>query len=134
MEYGPHEIQPEVMTVCCRTRKIMMMMMVMHAKYVAFVEKNPIAFSVPLTEEEESVVKKHPPKRLRMLEGQQSPPLTHEMLLEKMADAENRRQQILSQRIESAKTLMRPRYNSANKMNADDALVEDADNVGEEDS
>ncbi|KAF0754038.1 Uncharacterized protein FWK35_00031528 [Aphis craccivora] len=95
---------------------------------------SPIAFSVPLTEEEESVVKKHPPKRLRMLEGQQSPPLTHEMLLEKLADAENRRQQILSQRIESAKTLMRPRYNSANKMNADDALVEDADNVGEEDS
>jgi len=54
-----------------------------------------IAFSVPLTEEEESVVKKHPPKRLRMMEGQQSPPLTHEMLLEKLADAENRRQQVM---------------------------------------
>ncbi|KAL4143837.1 hypothetical protein QTP88_006101 [Uroleucon formosanum] len=94
----------------------------------------PVAFSVPLTEEEESVVKKHPPKRLRMLEGQQSPPLTHEMLLEKLADAENRRQQILSQRIESAKTLMRPRYNSANKMNADDVLVENTDDVGEEES
>lgn len=42
--------------------------------------------------------------------------------------------QILSQRIESAKTLMRPRYNSANKMNADDVLVENTDDVGEEES
>lgn len=42
--------------------------------------------------------------------------------------------QILSQRIESAKTLMRPRYNSANKMNTDDALVENTDVGEEEDS
>ncbi|VVC37671.1 Protein of unknown function DUF4619 [Cinara cedri] len=89
---------------------------------------SPIAFSVPLTEDEESLVKKHPPKRLRMMqEGPQSPPLTHEMLLEKLAEADQRRQQILSQRIESAKTLMRPRYNSASKTNnADEAIVEHA--------
>lgn len=62
--------------------------------FVCVCVQTAIAFSVPLTEEEESVVKKHPPKRLRMLEGQQSPPLTHEMLLEKLADAENRRQQV----------------------------------------
>lgn len=53
-----------------------------------------VAFSVPLTEDEDSVVKKHPPKRLRMLEEQNSPPLTHQMLLEKLADAEQRRQQV----------------------------------------
>lgn len=55
-----------------------------------------VAFNVPLAEDEDSVVKKHPPKRLRMMEGQQSPPLTHEMLLEKLADAEQRRQQVTS--------------------------------------
>lgn len=54
-----------------------------------------IAFSVPLTDDEESLVKKHPPKRLRMLEGQQSPPLTREMLTEKLAEAEQRRQQVI---------------------------------------
>jgi len=54
-----------------------------------------VAFSVPLTEDEDGVVKKHPPKRLMMMEGQDSPPpLTHEMLQEKMADAEQRRQQV----------------------------------------
>lgn len=39
--------------------------------------------------------------------------------------------QILSQRIESAKTLMRPRYNSVNRTNVDDTLAESAD-AGEE--
>lgn len=53
-----------------------------------------IAFSVPLTDDEESLVKKHPPKRLRKLEGEQSPPLTREMLTEKLAEAEQRRQQV----------------------------------------
>lgn len=53
-----------------------------------------IAFSVPLTEEEESLVKRHPPKRFRMLEGQKSPPLTNEALQEKLAEAELRRQQV----------------------------------------
>lgn len=53
-----------------------------------------IAFSVPLTEEEESLVKRHPPKRFRMMEGQKSPPLTNEALQEKLAEAEMRRQQV----------------------------------------
>ncbi|XP_050442569.1 uncharacterized protein CCDC198-like isoform X2 [Adelges cooleyi] len=91
-----------------------------------------VAFNVPLSEEEESVVKKHPPKRLRMLEEQNSPPLTHEMLLEKLAEADQRRLQILNQRIESAKTLMRPRYNSASKANGGEDKLEENEGVGEE--
>ncbi|XP_025410932.1 uncharacterized protein CCDC198-like [Sipha flava] len=94
---------------------------------------SPIAFSVPLTEEEESLVKRHPPKRFRMLEGQKSPPLTSEALQEKLAEAEQRRQQILNQRIESAKTLMRPRYNSTtNQVNVDEKLTEDEEVKDEE--
>ncbi|XP_050523671.1 uncharacterized protein CCDC198-like [Daktulosphaira vitifoliae] len=90
-----------------------------------------VAFDVPLDEEEESLIKKHPPKRLKLMEGQQSPPLTHEMLLDKLAEAEQRRLRILNQRIESAKTMMRPRYNSISKANGDSTLAGNED-VGEE--
>lgn len=67
--------------------------------YVCMCVYTAIAFSVPLTEEEESLVKRHPPKRLRMLEGQKSPPLTNEALQEKMAEAEQRRQQVRRKKI-----------------------------------
>ncbi|XP_014273310.1 uncharacterized protein [Halyomorpha halys] len=63
-----------------------------------------LAFEVPLhDDEEDNVIKKHPPKRLQRLEDQQLPPLTHEALDEKQAEAEQRRLQILNQRIQSAK-------------------------------
>ncbi|XP_024085495.1 uncharacterized protein LOC106665201 isoform X2 [Cimex lectularius] len=61
-----------------------------------------LAFEVPITDEE-NLIKKHPPKRLQRLEDQQMPNLTHRLLDEKQAEAEQRRQQILSQRIQSAK-------------------------------
>lgn len=56
-----------------------------------------IAFVVPLHDQEEgNLVKKHPPKRLLKLEEQQtSPPvLTHKMLQDKLAEAEQRRMQV----------------------------------------
>uniref|UniRef100_A0A0K8TDA1 Uncharacterized protein n=1 Tax=Lygus hesperus TaxID=30085 RepID=A0A0K8TDA1_LYGHE len=62
-----------------------------------------LAFEVPIEEGEANVIKKHPPKRLQRLEDQQMPSLTHSLLNEKQAEAEQRRQQILSQRIQSAK-------------------------------
>lgn len=55
-----------------------------------------LAFEVPLHDaEEDNVIKKHPPKRLQRLEDQQLPPLTHEALDEKQAEAEQRRLQVL---------------------------------------
>ncbi|GLG93201.1 Uncharacterized protein GBIM_00667 [Gryllus bimaculatus] len=59
-----------------------------------------MAFEVPVNEE--SLIRKHPPKRLQRLEDQQIM-LTHELLDEKQAEAEQRRLQILTQRIQSAK-------------------------------
>ncbi|XP_073970447.1 uncharacterized protein [Rhodnius prolixus] len=64
---------------------------------------NGLAFEVPISEEE-NVIKRHPPKRLQRLEDQQMPSLTHRLLDEKQAEAEQRRLQILNQRIRSAKS------------------------------
>ncbi|XP_065221424.1 uncharacterized protein LOC135846322 [Planococcus citri] len=77
---------------------------------------SPVAFVVPLNEEEDSLIKKHPPKRLQRLEEQQTtpPPLTHKMLQDKLAEAEQRRLQILNERIESAKVLMKPKCGNGN--------------------
>ncbi|XP_054270317.1 uncharacterized protein LOC128991452 [Macrosteles quadrilineatus] len=75
-----------------------------------------LAFEIPLRdEEEESIIKKHPPKRLRMLEEQQASPPTLEELEEKLAEAEQRRQQILSQRVASARAAQKLKRNGENK-------------------
>ncbi|XP_049847524.1 uncharacterized protein CCDC198-like, partial [Schistocerca gregaria] len=59
----------------------------------------PLAFEVPVTTE--SLIRRHPPRRLKRLEDQQLP-LTHQLLDEKQAEAEQRRHQILTQRVQSA--------------------------------
>ncbi|CAG0915871.1 unnamed protein product [Notodromas monacha] len=61
----------------------------------------PVAFEVPANE---SIVKKHPPKRLAKLEDiQQNVSITHETIEEKQAEAERRRKEILNNRVQSAK-------------------------------
>lgn len=63
-----------------------------------------MAFEVPVHENEESIIKKHPPKRFRKLEEQQQDPkdLTHQLIDERISEAEARRREILDQRIRSA--------------------------------
>ncbi|XP_046670441.1 uncharacterized protein LOC124360665 [Homalodisca vitripennis] len=60
-----------------------------------------LAFEVPL--HEDSLIKKHPPKRLQRLEEQQVSPPSLRDLQDRLAEAEQRRQQILSQRVASAR-------------------------------
>lgn len=64
-----------------------------------------MAFEVPANETDESLIKRHPPKRFRKLEEQQQDlkDLTHESIDEKQMEAEMRRKEILTQRIQSAK-------------------------------
>ncbi|KAJ8974122.1 hypothetical protein NQ317_000652 [Molorchus minor] len=52
---------------------------------------------------EESIIKKHPPKRFQRLEDPPTSPITLNKLQEKLEEAEIRRQQILAQRVQSAK-------------------------------
>ena len=57
---------------------------------------------MPLNGEEDSLIKKHPPKRFQRLDEQEtSPPiLTHEMLQNKLDEAGKRRLQVSGQRVE----------------------------------
>ncbi|XP_028135697.1 uncharacterized protein LOC114330540 [Diabrotica virgifera virgifera] len=67
---------------------------------------NGMSFEIAFEDDDtdESIVKKHPPKRiLERLEDPHSSPVTLEKLQEKLDEAEIRRQQILAQRIQSAK-------------------------------
>ncbi|GJQ74363.1 hypothetical protein Trydic_g21239 [Trypoxylus dichotomus] len=66
---------------------------------------NGLSFEIPADgENSESIIKKHPPKRFQKLEDQQTnPTLSLVKLQEKLDEAEIRRQQILQQRIQSAK-------------------------------
>ncbi|CAH0552845.1 unnamed protein product [Brassicogethes aeneus] len=66
---------------------------------------NGMSFEIAFDKEEkdESIIKKHPPKRFQKLEGQISPNSTLNKLQEKLEEAEIRRQQILAQRVQSAK-------------------------------
>jgi hypothetical protein len=58
------------------------------------------AFEIPIAENDDdnqsSLIKKHPPKRLKRLEELQPQPQTIEGLEEKLATAEVRRQQVSS--------------------------------------
>ncbi|CAG2055606.1 unnamed protein product [Timema podura] len=82
----------------------------------------PMAFEVPVTEE--SLIRKHPPKRFQKLEDQQmTTPLSKEMLDERQAEARSRRIQILSQRVQSAKQRVpRKRMDNGDVSPADDAI------------
>ncbi|XP_053686072.1 uncharacterized protein LOC128735614 [Sabethes cyaneus] len=66
----------------------------------------PEAFEIPLDDDNpESLIKKHPPKRLKRLEEQTSDPPSIEDLEEKLATAEIRRQQFLASRVQKTTTL-----------------------------
>ncbi|XP_033229163.1 uncharacterized protein CCDC198-like [Belonocnema kinseyi] len=64
----------------------------------------PLAFEVPINDEETSIIKKHPPMKFQRLEEQQmpEPEVTLKMLLKRQAEAEVRRQRILNMRVQSA--------------------------------
>ncbi|KAI4458657.1 hypothetical protein MML48_7g00015223 [Holotrichia oblita] len=67
---------------------------------------NGLSFEIPADDDQggDSIIKKHPPKRFQKLEDQQThPTLSLVKLQEKLDEAEIRRQQILQQRIQSAK-------------------------------
>ncbi|KAJ8931436.1 hypothetical protein NQ314_015653 [Rhamnusium bicolor] len=71
------------------------------------IQKGPsgLSFEIAFDEEkvEESIIKKHPPKRFQRLEEPPTSPITLDKLQEKLEEAEIRRQQILAQRVQSAK-------------------------------
>lgn len=101
-----------------------------------------VAFEVSNTNENgESLIKRHPPKKFQKLEDlQQGPALTQEQLEEKQAIAERRRQEILTQRVQSAKQRsarsagrMRARNTDADEVETlDDGIIESAANVNSE--
>uniref|UniRef100_A0A8D8TH98 Stathmin n=1 Tax=Cacopsylla melanoneura TaxID=428564 RepID=A0A8D8TH98_9HEMI len=66
------------------------------------IPQSPVAFEVALGDSD-NLVKKHPPKRIQRLAEQPTSPITHQDIVEKLAEAEARRLQILHQRILSAK-------------------------------
>ena len=57
-----------------------------------------MAFEIPAVDEDKSIIKKHPPKRLQKLEDMQvdAGNVSEEALAEKQAEAERRRQQVRS--------------------------------------
>ncbi|XP_072031103.1 uncharacterized protein [Amphiura filiformis] len=69
-----------------------------------------VAFEVAVHENKDSIIKKHPPKRLQMFDPAAKPPsLTAEMLAEKQRLTEERRQQELMNRGKSSKKTSRRR-------------------------
>ncbi len=63
---------------------------------IFFFLSKAVAFVVPLHDQDDSLIKKHPPKRFQRLEEQQTSPavITHKMLQDKLAEAEQRRLQV----------------------------------------
>ncbi|XP_030759853.1 uncharacterized protein LOC115885178 [Sitophilus oryzae] len=70
-----------------------------------------LAFDITFEENDniDESVQKQPPKRLLEMQDTQSSPVTLQKLQEKLDEAEIRRQQILQQRVESAKRI-RPKF------------------------
>ncbi|XP_051167175.1 uncharacterized protein CCDC198-like [Leptopilina boulardi] len=66
--------------------------------------RQPLAFEVPINDEEKSIIKRHPPIRFQRLEEQQlpQPEVTLELLQKRQAEAEIRRRRILLTRVQSA--------------------------------
>ncbi|XP_069687770.1 factor associated with metabolism and energy [Periplaneta americana] len=79
----------------------------------------PLAFEVPITEE--SIIRKHPPRRFQRLEDQVT--LSHELLDEKQEEAKQRRFQILSQRVQSAKRTRKP-FLDSEENNQNESVIE----------
>lgn len=65
-------------------------------KNFLFYSGQPLAFEVPVNDEEKSIIKKHPPMRFQRLEEQQlpQPEVTLEMLQKRQAEAEIRRRRV----------------------------------------
>ncbi|XP_023012888.1 uncharacterized protein [Leptinotarsa decemlineata] len=88
------------------------------------IQKAPqgVSFEIAFEEnQEESIVKKHPPKRiLERLEEPPTSPITLNKLQVKLDEAEIRRQQILAARISSAKNRAEMRTQSNVTDNADE--------------
>ncbi|XP_018320922.1 uncharacterized protein LOC108734036 [Agrilus planipennis] len=71
---------------------------------------NGLSFDIAFQEDDkdDSIIKKHPPKRLQKFEEPPvANPVSLEQLKEKLDEAEERRQQILQQRMESARNSFR---------------------------
>ncbi|BES99628.1 Hypothetical protein NTJ_12445 [Nesidiocoris tenuis] len=83
-----------------------------------------LAFEVPIEDGETNIIKKHPPKRFQKLEDQQISSLTHRLLDEKQAEAEQRRQQILSQRVQSAKVRQKTKRSLIHNGESNGLLIE----------
>ncbi|KAK5650258.1 hypothetical protein RI129_001287 [Pyrocoelia pectoralis] len=65
--------------------------------------QNGLSFDISFENEDESIIRKHPPRRFQKLEDDQlSSSLSLDRLQEKLDEAEVRRQQILQNRIQSA--------------------------------
>ncbi|MPC56422.1 hypothetical protein E2C01_050383 [Portunus trituberculatus] len=80
-----------------------------------------VAFEVGPPDASESLIRRHPPRKFQRLEDQQQGnTITQEKLEEKQATAERRRQEILTQRVQSAKhrsaTRMRPHPDDADEV------------------
>lgn len=77
--------------------------------------RQPLAFEVPVNDEEKSIIKKHPPMRFQRLEEQQlpQPEVTLEMLQKRQAEAEIRRRRILLMRVQSAQQFQQKVRNTA---------------------
>lgn len=104
------------------------------------VDVNADSPNVVLTEtssKEESLIKKHPPKRLQRLEEQQNLPRTAEEILEKQKMAEARRMSILDEKVQKSKqlqaNLMRRRTSTASGQATESAAVEEPIQSNEDD-
>ncbi|XP_069946175.1 capping protein inhibiting regulator of actin dynamics isoform X3 [Cherax quadricarinatus] len=98
----------------------------------------PVAFEVAPVDPTESLIRRHPPRKFQKLEEQQQQQqqgtfLTQEKLEEKQAEAERRRQELLSQRVQSAKHRsarsagrMRSRPSDGDEVEQDDGIIESA--------
>ncbi|XP_067143058.1 stathmin domain-containing protein 1 [Centruroides vittatus] len=91
----------------------------------------PVAFEIPM-EENESVVKKHPPKRLQKLEEQaQQSSIKIADIEEKQQKAEERRQEILQERIRSSKKAQKIFEKGREKADEMEQITEEGANSGE---
>ncbi|XP_050689726.1 uncharacterized protein LOC126982045 [Eriocheir sinensis] len=97
-----------------------------------------VAFEVrPPDANNESLIRRHPPRKFQKLEDQQQNSIiTQEQLEEKQAIAEKRRQEILSQRVQSAKhrtAAARLRgTDDGDEVEKDDGVIESAASVSSE--
>ncbi|XP_045137744.1 uncharacterized protein LOC123520014 isoform X2 [Portunus trituberculatus] len=96
-----------------------------------------VAFEVGPPDASESLIRRHPPRKFQRLEDQQQGnTITQEKLEEKQATAERRRQEILTQRVQSAKhrsaTRMRPHPDDADEVEKDDGVIETAASITSE--